>query len=691
MNTITASSPIRYIKGIGEKRAQLLKRMGVETAGQLVTLYPRAYEDRGVITPVDKMNQAGAVYNLLLTVGEIPRGARISGGRQMVSFRAYDETGVVKIVFFNQLHLKDAFEVGDTYRFRGKVSVSGNTFTMTSPSFEKADDPSSLPDIVPVYPLTAGLNGKALAGAIQNALKSLTFKEFLPPSVIRENSLCSLDFAMRNIHQPQNAQALKQAQKRLSFDEFFLFSLSLINMRRKNRVMNARKMPDVSLSSLLSRLPYELTDAQKEAVNDIKSDLVGAKYPDCDTIPYMRRLLQGDVGSGKTIVAACAVFMAVRSGKRAAMMVPTEILAHQHFNDMQPLFESLGIPVALLTGSTTPAQRKKLTALLKEDSKDSPRFIIGTHALLENYVQIPDLGLIITDEQHRFGVNQREKLADKNSDGVHTLIMSATPIPRTLAIFLFGDLDISVINQLPPNRQKVDTFLVDESYRTRINAFIRKQVDSGHQVYIICPLIEDENGESELKSAADYHKNLSQRIFPDLKVALLHGKMKPAQKDEVMSAFAKGEYHILVSTTVIEVGVNVPNATLMIVENAERFGLSQLHQLRGRVGRGSHKSYCVLFSQSGAERLKFMTKTNDGFEIARFDLENRGPGDFFGQRQSGELHFRFADGSDIDMLTGIKNQADRLLSADPDLSDPENTALRLKLMSTHSSAERVST
>ena len=410
---ITPTSPVKYIKGIGEKRAQLLKRMGVETASQLVALFPRAYEDRGVITNIADMNTAGAVYNLLLTVGENPRGVRISGGRQMVSFRAYDDTGVVKIVFFNQLHLKDAFSTGEVYRFRGKVTVSGSTLTMTSPTFEKADNPENLPDIVPIYPLTAGLNGKVLASAIQTALSQLTFREFLPPSVIRENNLCPLDTAMRHIHLPPNAEALRQAQRRLSFDEFFLFSLSLINLRRQNRIMNAEKYQKVNLDTLLSKLPYELTDAQKEAVGDIQSDLTGAKYPDCDKIPYMRRLLQGDVGSGKTIVAALAVFMAVRNGKRAAMMVPTEILAQQHFADMQPLFASLGIPVALLTGSTTAAQRKKLMALLSIEAKDSPRFIIGTHALLEDYVDIPDLGLIITDEQHRFGVNQREKLAGR--------------------------------------------------------------------------------------------------------------------------------------------------------------------------------------------------------------------------------------------------------------------------------------
>lgn len=688
---ITLSSPVQYIKGIGEKRAQLLKRMGVETASQLVALYPRAYEDRSVITSVQDMNTAGAVYNLLLTVGETPRGVRISGGRQMVSFRAYDDTGVVKVVFFNQIHLKDAFSAGEVYRFRGKFSVTGGTITMTSPSFEKADDPASLPDIVPIYPLTAGLNGKALASAIQNALSQLTFREFLPPSVIRENNLCPLDTAMRHIHLPPNSQALSQAQRRLSFDEFFLFSLSLINLRRANRVMNAEKYQKINLNTLLSKLPYRLTDAQMQAVQDIQDDLTGAKYPDSQKIPYMRRLLQGDVGSGKTIVAALAVFMAVRNGRRAVMMVPTEILAQQHFADMQPLFASLGIPVALLTGSTTASQRKKLMSLLKSDVQDSPRFIIGTHALLEDYVDIPDLGLIITDEQHRFGVNQREKLADKSSDGVHTLIMSATPIPRTLAIFLFGDLDISVINQLPPNRQKVDTFLVDEGYRDRVNAFIRKLTSQGRQVYIICPLIEDENGESDLKSAAEYHKNLSENVFPDLNIALLHGKMKPSAKDEVMKAFSRGEYQVLVSTTVIEVGVNVPNAALMIVENAERFGLSQLHQLRGRVGRGSHKSYCILISQSKADRLKFMTRTNDGFEIARFDLENRGPGDFFGQRQSGDLHFRFSDGSDIHTLTHIKNQADRLLSADPDLEFPEHAPLRLKLSALSRTADKVST
>ncbi len=673
---ITLSSPVQYVKGIGEKRAELLKRLGVETVGQLIALYPRAYEDRSVITPVSEINRTDTVYNLLLTVGEAPRTVRISGGRQMLSFRAYDDTGVVKIIFFNQPHLKDAFAPETVFRFRGKITNNNGSAALICPTYEKDD--GMLRGIVPIYPLTAGLTAKALSTAIKNALDELSFDDYLPPEIIKKNSLCSLDFAIRGVHLPESSQTLAEATRRLSFDEFFLFSLSLLNMRRKSRVMTAEKMSKVRLETLLSKLPYTLTDAQMRAVADIERDLVGENYPQSDKIPYMRRLLQGDVGSGKTIVAACAVFMAVRNGCRAAMMAPTEILAQQHFHDMQPLFASLGIPVALLTGSTTQSERKRLTALLQTDSRESPRFIIGTHALLEDYVQIPRLGLIITDEQHRFGVNQREKLAGKGG-GTHALIMSATPIPRTLAIFLFGDLDISVINRLPPSRQKVDTFLVNESYRTRVNNFILKQVSAGRQVYIICPLIEDESGESELKSAVDYCKNLTENVFPNLKIALLHGKMKPAEKDKIMTAFSRGEYDLLVSTTVIEVGVNVPNATLMIVENAERFGLSQLHQLRGRVGRGEHKSYCILISESKAERLKFMTKTNDGFEIARFDLESRGPGDFFGQRQHGDLHFKFTDGANLETLTDIKAQAEALLAHDPQLSLPQNRALRLKL------------
>lgn len=685
---LTLSSPVQYVKGIGEKRAALLKRLGVETVADLVAFYPRAYEDRSVVTPVGEITRPGEVCTLLLTVGEAPRAVRISGGRQMVSFRAYDDSGVVKIIFFNQVHLRDAFEAGAVFRFHGKVTNSNGSPTLVAPSYEKDD--GNLSDITPVYPLTAGLNGKALATAVKNALEQLEFEDYMPQAVLAENDLCPLDFAIRGAHLPENAEMLEKARRRLSFDEFFLFSLSLLNMRRKNRVMAAQKMNKVNLDVLLSKLPYTLTDAQKRAVNDIEGDLIGEKYPESAKIPHMRRLLQGDVGSGKTIVAACAVFMAVRNGYRAAMMVPTEILANQHFNDMQPLFASLGIPVALITGSTPPSEKKRLAALLQSDEKDSPRFVIGTHALLEDYLQIDRLGLIITDEQHRFGVNQREKLAGK-SGGAHALIMSATPIPRTLAIFLFGDLDISVINQLPPSRQKVDTFLVNESYRARVNNFIRKQTAAGRQVYIICPLIEDENGETELKSAVDYHKNLAENIFPDLRVALLHGKMKPSDKDKIMNAFSRGEYDVLVSTTVIEVGVNVPNATLMIVENAERFGLSQLHQLRGRVGRGKEKSYCILISQSKAERLKYMTKSSDGFEIARFDLENRGPGDFFGQRQHGDLHFKFTDGSNLETLTNIKNQAERLLARDPTLSLPENRPLKNRLADLLDAAEKVST
>ncbi|MBQ9940788.1 MAG: ATP-dependent DNA helicase RecG [Clostridia bacterium] len=682
---LTLSSPVKYVKGIGEKRALLLSRMNVETVSGLLSLYPRTYENRGIITNIRDINMSGGTYNLILTVGESPRSARISGGRQMISFRAFDSTGVIKVVFFNQVHLKDTFSTGEVFRFCGKVTVSGRNLTLTSPSYEKAD--CSLPDIVPVYPLTAGLNNKVLVSAVKNALDKVDFKEYLPRKIIEKNNLCSLDFAMRKIHSPENGEQLDKAIKRLCFDEFFLFSLSLMTIRNKNTHHTTPKMNPVNLTSLLSKLPYTLTDAQKEAVNDITGDLTGQKYPHSALIPNMRRLLQGDVGSGKTIVAACAVFITVRNGYRAAMMVPTEILARQHYNDMQPLFESLGIPVALITGSTSPSEKKRIASLVKTESRHSPMFIIGTHALLEDYLEIPRLGLVITDEQHRFGVNQREKLAGKN-DYAHTLIMSATPIPRTLAIFLFGDLDISVINQLPPSRQKVDTFLVDNSYRQRVNAFIRKQTDLGHQVYIICPLIQDENGDSNLKSAVDYHKTLSEKVFPSLNIALLHGKMKPAEKDAVMADFASGKTHVLVSTTVIEVGVNVPNATLMIVENAERFGLSQLHQLRGRVGRGQDKSYCILISEHKADRLKMMTRTSDGFEIAKFDLENRGPGDFFGQRQHGDLKFRFASSSDLETLTLIKNQAERLLSEDPALELEENLPLKEKLGQINKNAQK---
>lgn len=687
---LNLGSSVQYVKGVGEKRSKLLKRLGVETVGDLVAFYPRAYENRGIITPLDQVNQVGKVYNLLLTIGENPHSVRISGGRNMLSFRAYDGSRTIKIVFFNQPHLKDTFQVGDAFRFRGKVTLSGSTLTLTSPSYEKADSPEQLPDIVPVYPLTAGLSGKTLAAAIQNALSQLSFEEFLPPEIIKNNNLCSLDYALHNIHLPKNQKALDDSQKRLCFDEFFLFSLSLINMNRSSPATPTQPMKQINLNSLISKLPYTLTQAQINSINDIQNDLTGKKYPSSQKIPPMRRLLQGDVGSGKTIVAACAVFMAVRNGKRAVMMAPTEILAQQHFNDLMPLFASLGIPTAILTGSTTPSQRKKLMACLKTDSQNSPRFIIGTHALLEDYVDIPELSLIITDEQHRFGVNQREKLVGKGQ-GVHTLIMSATPIPRTLAIFLYGDLDISVINQLPASRQKVDTFLVDESFRLRINSFISKLVSQGRQVYIICPLIENQDGESDLKSATDYFQNLKENVFPQLRIALLHGKMKSAEKDNIMTAFSRGEYDILVSTTVIEVGVNVPNAALMIVENAERFGLSQLHQLRGRVGRGEHKSYCVLFSQSSSERLKFMTKTNDGFEIARFDLESRGPGEFFGQKQHGDLNFQFADSSDLQTLTNIKIQAEQLLNSDPRLTRSENIPLKRRLGDMFNAAETIST
>ncbi|MBQ9921782.1 MAG: DEAD/DEAH box helicase, partial [Clostridia bacterium] len=406
---LTLSSPVQYVKGIGEKRAQLLKRMNVENVAQLLSLYPRAYEDRSVITQVSDINIAGEVYNLMLTVGESPRSVRISGGRQMISFRAYDDSGVIKIIFFNQVHLKDAFETGEVYRFRGKVTQSGGSLTLTSPTYEKADMP--LDGIVPVYPLTAGISAKVMSTAIKNALLQIRFEEYLPPEIISEHSLMTLDLAIRTAHFPKNGAELEKAQARLSFDEFFLFSLSLLSIRKNTAALSTPVMREVNLSTLLSKLPYTLTDAQIKAVRDISDDFTGKKHPGKNLVPHMRRLLQGDVGSGKTIVAACAVFMAVRNGFRAAMMVPTEILARQHYNDMQPLFASLGIPVCVITGSTPATEKKRIAALLKTDVMESPMFIIGTHAILEDYLEIPRLGLIITDEQHRFGVNQRERLA----------------------------------------------------------------------------------------------------------------------------------------------------------------------------------------------------------------------------------------------------------------------------------------
>ncbi len=698
------SAPITSLSGVGEARKKAYARLGIHTIRDLLYHFPRAFENRGDIRLLSDV-QSGEKCAVVLTVSTECKVSRIKGRMTLLKFRAFDDSGVCEITFFNQEFLRSAFPLGATFRFYGKVEKAGNRCTMSSPAYEPYVESRPLPPLFSVYPLTEGLSQKIIAANIAQVLPMAATKleDPLPEDIRTAEGLVTLSWALKQIHCPDDYQSLHEAKRRLAFDEFFRFALALGTMGKTPRTTGAPicQVSENTMKEFLSALPYELTGAQARAVADIRRDMA--------TDTAMSRMLVGDVGCGKTVCAAAAIFVAVRSGRQAALMAPTGILATQHAADLLPLFESMGIKGALLTGHTTPAQKKKIyAALTSTDPAERLDVIIGTQALLSEGVSFAAPGLVITDEQHRFGVNQRATLSEKNAHA-HLLCMSATPIPRSLALVLYGDLDVSRIDEMPPGRQRVDTFVVDESYRARLDAFIRKNVGEGGQVYVVCPAVEEKPEEDEgliplwadfgreagyyeqaavtppweqstepdMKAAVQFAQELAARM-PDLRVAYVHGKMKASEKDQVMGDFAKGEVQVLVSTTVIEVGVNVPNACLMIVENAERFGLSQLHQLRGRVGRGQRKSYCILVRAGGGDtakaRLEVMRTTYDGYRIAEQDLSQRGPGDFLapvsgaGIRQSGGFRLQVAEGwPDASLMDHAFNHARAILADDPAL------------------------
>ena len=664
---------VRYIKGIGETRAKALEKLGVHTLRDLIGFFPRRYEDRSVIYPIAEL-PVGETACCRAMIAAIPTSRRIPGGRTVVKVRAVDETGTLDVTFFNQAY-RQSLRPGDSFVFCGKVEGNLLRRQMVNPLMEPDGQHQLTGRIMPVYPLTRGVSQLLLQKAVRQGLDACRelLPDVLPDAVRMTHQLCYVNYAYENIHFPASFEALAQAHRRLVFEELFLVTCGL-HLLRSRRVDVAGPMCRAAdMQPFYDALPFPLTDAQRRAIGDAVGDMTSSRP--------MNRLCQGDVGSGKTMVAAACVWFAAQSGWQSALMAPTEILARQHYENLSPLLERFGISCALLTGSTKVKERR---AILEGLSDGSIGLCIGTHALLTEDVQYQRLGLVVTDEQHRFGVAQRTALAEKGSHP-HTLVMSATPIPRTLALIIYGDLDVSVIDQLPPGRQRVDTFAVDERYRARLNGFIRKQVEEGHQVFIVCPLVGDgDELPDERKAVTAYAKTLQEETFPDLRIAVLHGKMKPKEKEAVMAAFAGGEADIMVSTTVVEVGVDVPNATLMVVENAERFGLSQLHQLRGRVGRGKAKSYCVLVSQGGGEetkrRLKALTDTNDGFKIAEEDLKLRGPGDFFGQRQHGLPMLQIADlNCDMLLLSEAQTAARELLAGDDQLTAPEHRRLKQRI------------
>lgn len=690
MKKITPDMSVDNLFGISETRKKLLEKLNIHTIDDLVRHYPRLYEDRSIITKVADA-RLNSVASLELEISSVLTDRRIiskkAHGRAMTIQKVFakDETGVVELTFFNQSFLKNTLLFGRRFRFTGKITGNFTKTEMISPVYEPIKESSDLPLFVPVYRRTAGISSKLLSSAVKSALEIYKENgyESLTDEIMQEYSLVPLYFALENIHFPKNESDLEKARKRLCFEELLDFQIKLMLLGKKERRGKSFFVESESVGKFISSLPYTLTCGQKRCVEDILNDMSGKTAKNEDgSIPPCRRLVQGDVGSGKTVVAACCMYAVYSAGYQSAIMAPTELLAEQHYKSLKNMFAFCNANIRLLTGSTSTREKKEIISLLREGKID---ILVGTHAILEENVEFSSLALVITDEQHRFGVRQREKLAAKQNttdkSGIfkpHTVVMSATPIPRTLAMMLYGDLDISVIDTLPAGRKKISTYAVGENMRERIYNFIRKTVDAGHQVYIVCPLVEsvsyDEDNlpyisDDDEKSAIDHAKHLQNDIFPNLRIGTLYGKMKGAQKDKVMKEFAAGELDILVSTTVIEVGIDVPNATLIVIENAERFGLTQLHQLRGRVGRGKDESFCVLISDltkskdsTAKARFDVLCKNESGFAISQKDLELRGPGEFFGTSQHGELNFKIANIADVETVEKTRALAAKIVA-----------------------------
>ena len=666
------SDPVTILKGVGPTKAKLFANLNIFTLRDLICHFPRGYEDRTKLVPIEKLEvDTPACFKAM--VMNTPRTAHIRKGLDLTKVQVADHTGRLNLTFFNNRYVADNLIYGREYIFYGAVSGDFIGYNMTTPVFEALDSqPVTTRRVLPIYPLTAGLTNAALLKTVRQALAICDPPaEILPEEVRQKYGILSADRAYYAIHEPASREEAELAKKRLIFEEFFVCSAGLALMRVARAEKKTAAYTNFNMKPFHASLPFTLTGAQQRAVDEILRDFQkGAP---------MNRLVQGDVGSGKTMVAAAAAYCAAQNGKQSALMAPTEILAEQHFASLHKLFEPLGITVALLTGSMTPKQKRIVRERI---ACGDVAVAVGTHALLTDATQFCDLGLVIADEQHRFGVAQRSKLSAKGEDP-HLLVMSATPIPRTLALLMYGDLEVSILDELPPGREAVETFLVGEAYRPRINAFIRKHVEEGHQCFVVCPAVE-ENEELGIKAATVWADTLQQTVFPDLRIALLHGQMKGAEKEAAMASFARGEADVMVATTVIEVGVDVPNATLMVIEDADRFGLSQLHQLRGRVGRGKAKSYCIMTThnrnQETLQRLKALCKTTDGFKIAEEDLKLRGPGDFFGSRQSGLPAFRVADLSyDLATLKDAQTASAQWIEQYGDSERSEAAALRERI------------
>lgn len=664
---------IDVLKGVGPTKLSLLNKIGINTIRDLIEYFPRDYEDRTNLSDISDFED-GKSYLFIAKVCTPVKTQRIRKNLTIYSTVVTDGTSNCRLTFFNQMFIKTKLKEGMKYLFFGRANCEHYMPQMEHPQIYNISDLDKIKGLYPIYPLTSGITQNYLFKLVDMIYSAnIEFSDYYSDEFKKKYKLCDLGYAMKNIHFPKTIEDITNARKRLIFDELFFLELALMSIKNKN--MQEKKttiFKDLDVEPFLNVIPFELTNAQKRVVEEIKEDLKS------DMV--MNRLVQGDVGSGKTIVAAIAMYLAVKNGYQSAIMAPTTILAAQHYNELKKYMEKLGITVDILTSSTTKKNKEIIIEKLKNKEID---VIVGTHSLIEDNIEFGNLGLVVTDEQHRFGVKQRVKLTTK-SNTVETLVMTATPIPRTLAITLYGDLDISIIDEMPPGRTPIKTFVIDDRLEDRLNTFIRKQVKEGRQVYVVCPLVEDSEN-LDLISVENLYEKYKNEVFKDLNVEYIHGKLKNIEKDEIMQRFKNNEINILISTTVIEVGISVSNATIMVIENADRFGLAALHQLRGRVGRGNYESFCILKSsnrsQKAKERLKIMEKSNNGFEIAQKDLELRGPGDFFGIRQSGLPEFKIANLlEDISVLKEATDAAKELLINDPNTIKQENVLIKEKLI-----------
>lgn len=667
---IDLNKDVKYIKGVGPARVLLLNKLGIFTLKDLITYYPRTYEDRSKPKFICECEEGEEVLIEAVICNNMTN-VRLKG-KTMQRVIVRDETGSATITWFNQIYLKGKFKVGEKYKFFGRVTKKGGKIMFNSPVFDVEEKSQNTGRIIPIYPLTYNLSQNNIRKIMEAAIRETygNLEETLPQYLLDEYKLENINDATKHIHFPDEFKDFNVARNRLVFEELLSVQLALLEL--KNSYMNDEKgirfSKEAKMSDVINTLPFNLTKAQLRVLEEIDQNMESEKS--------MNRLLQGDVGSGKTVVAMCAAYKAVKSGYQAAIMAPTAILATQHLENFRNILEKLDIRCELLVSGITKKKKEDILDRLKNGEID---ILIGTHAIIEENVVFNNLGLVVTDEQHRFGVKQRTKIAEKGNNP-DVLVMTATPIPRTLALILYGDLDISIIDELPPNRKQIETFAVGKNMTDRVNSFIKKQIDEGRQAYVVCPLVE-ENEEMDLKSVEKLYETYSKEIFPQYKVEYIHGKMRPKDKDSIMERFKNKEIDILISTTVIEVGVDVPNSNIMVIENAERFGLAALHQLRGRVGRGEYQSYCILKFEGKSEnvrkRMKVMCETNDGFVISEKDLELRGAGDFFGTMQHGLPEFKIANlFEDIETLKMVQSVAIKILTDDPKLEKDDNKLLK---------------